>query len=338
MSPLPPIYQEYGTAYRADTCRPVAQAVADGLIEYHALVRGHYPGKRLPDGILPGLRNLGWWNIQSPQTWGLSLHRNEGVEVTFVESGRLSFAADERGYELQAGDLTFTRPWQRHRLGNPNVTPSRLHWLILDVGIRRPHQDWHWPSWLVLTPDDREELTGMMRHVADAVWHAKSDVAACFQRIGSAVACDREGSSASRLAAYLNELFVILLDLLRQGSVSFDQSLASSRQTVDLFWKDMQQNTQLLAFEWTVREMAEQCGMGTTQFTHHCRQLGNLTPMEYLGRCRIDAAVAMLRAEPQRSLTDVGLSCGFSSSQYFAKVFRKYTGCSPSEYRRLLSR
>ena len=333
MPPPSPIYKEHGKAYKADTCLPVARAFEQGQIEYKALVRGHYPGSQLPRGVLAGVRNLGFWSIDSPQTWGLQWHRNEGIELTFLENGQLEFAADERSYQLQSGDLTLTRPWQRHRVGNPNVTPSRLHWLILDLGVRRPHQQWRWPSWLVLTPGDREELTTKLRQAVDSVWHTKGDILTCFQRIGAAVAADRNGDNASRIAAYLNELFVLLLDLLRQGQVSFDEGLASAQQTVDLFWKDMQHNPELLATDWVVREMAEQCGLGTTQFTRHCRQLTNMTPMEYLARCRIVAATELLRTEPDRSVTDVGLSLGFSSSQYFAKVFRKHTGCSPSEFR-----
>jgi AraC-like DNA-binding protein len=334
MSPLPPVYKGYGQAFKADTCRPVALAVEEGLIEYKALVRGHYPGEKFPKGVLPGVRNLGFWNVHSEQTWGLDWHRNEGIELTFLENGRLDFGTDGRSYQLKSGDLTLSRPWQRHKLGGPDVTPSLLHWLILDVGVRRPHQDWHWPSWFVLTPEDREELTLMLRQAVEPVWHVKDDVLQCFQRIGAAVAEDNEGSNASRLAVYLNELFVLLLDTLRQGRVTFDHSLTTSYQTVGLFWEDMIRNTAFLAEEWTVGEMADQCGMGITQFTQHCKKMTNMTPMEYLAKCRIEAAAKVLKAEPGRSVTDIGFSLGFSSSQYFAKVFRKYMGCSPTEYRR----
>mgnify|MGYP006306133231 FL=1 len=174
----------------------------------------------------------------------------------------------------------------------------------------------------------------MLRQVIDPVWHAQPSVAACFHRIKAAVAADENGSSASRLAAYLNELFILLLDLLRQGQVSFDESMASVQETVDLFWTDVQQNERSLSKDWTVTEMAKQCGMGVTQFTEHSRRLANMTPMEYLARCRVNAASEMLKTDPERHVTDIALSVGFASSQYFAKVFRKHTGLAPSEYRR----
>jgi len=279
------------------------------------------------------VRNLGYWNVECDQAWGLDWHRNEGIELTFLERGRLKFAVDDGEYQLEAGDLTFTRPWQLHRIGSPNITPSCLHWLILDVGVRQPHQDWRWPSWLVLTKADLDELTMMLRQAVDAIWHAKGDVLQCFQRIAAAVDRDQSGSNASRLAAYLNELFVLLLDTLRQGGISFDQSLASTRRTVELFWKNLERNTENLAYPWTVREMAKWCGMGATQFALHCKGLTNVPPMEYLNWRRVEAASDALLAEPQKTVTNVALEHGFSSSQYFAQVFRRIKGISPTEYR-----
>lgn len=328
-----PVYREHRQRYHADACRPVAEALAAGTIHYRALVRGQYPGTKLPAHALPGMRNLGFWNIAKPQPWGLDWHRNEGIELTFLERGRLDFLTQEAACQLQAGDLTFTRPWQPHRLGSPHVTPSRLHWVILDVGVQSPHQPWQWPAWLVLTPRDRKELTAMLRHAAKPVWHAGEALRACFRRIAAAVEADRDGDNASRLAAYLNELFVLVLELLRQGEVPFDESLATAQRTVELFWQEVRHDRAVLARPWCVSQMARCCGMGVTQFTRLCRQSVNMTPMEYLGYCRVEAAKGLLRAQPEETVTQVGLDIGFGSSQYFAKVFRAIVGCSPTEFR-----
>lgn len=330
-----PIYRERCQTFHADACRPVAEAVAAGTIHYRALARGQYPGSRFPAAVLPGMRTLGFWDISDRQKWGLCLHRNEGIEITYVERGRLPFALERRDYLLQPGDLTFTRPWQPHSLGDPNVPPSRLHWVILDVGVRKPHQPWHWPPWVVLTPKDRNELTTMLRQAVGPVWHAGDEMRACFQRIAAAVEADRQGSNASRLTAYLNELLVLLLELLRQGGIPFDESLATAHHTVELFWEEMRQNVAMLARPWSVAEMARYCGMGVTQFTRLCRQLANMTPMEYLSHQRIHAAQRILLEQPQKPVTEVGFVCGFGSSQYFAKVFRQVIRCSPSQFRQV---
>ncbi|MEG0077065.1 AraC family transcriptional regulator [Anaerorhabdus sp.] len=60
----------------------------------------------------------------------------------------------------------------------------------------------------------------------------------------------------------------------------------------------------------------------------------NLTPLEYLLNYRIQRACHKIQ-NTQESLTDIGFSCGFSSSSYFGKVFKEYTKYSPQAYRSL---
>ncbi len=333
MAKLPPIYKEKGKTYQADTCRPVVQAAKAGRLHHQALVHGHYPGRRLSRSHLPGVKIVGFWDANHDQDWGLDWHRNEGIELTFLETGRLGFAVDHHTYDLQPDDLTLTRPWQLHRVGDLHVAAGRLHFVILDVGVRRPHQAWRWPSWLVLTRADREKLTNMLRHNDQAVWHATAEIRHCFQRIGRAVQTDRSGSNVSRLAVHLNELFVLVLEMLSQDHIQLDESLSSTRRTVELFLDDLTGSLDHLALEWTVKRMARQCDIGITHFTHHCKQLTNMTPIKYLNQCRLEVASKLLLEQPQMSVLQVAMACGFGSSQYFATLFRRHFGHSPRAFR-----
>ncbi|MCX7424157.1 MAG: AraC family transcriptional regulator [Planctomycetia bacterium] len=332
--PHPPsIYREQDQTYRADTCESVKAAMKSGSIELWAFRRGTYPGTPLARGALPGVASLGYWDVPHDQDWGLPWHRNEGIELTFLETGRLGFAVAGQEFMLRPDDLTITRPWQPHRVGNPTVSPSRLHFLILDVGVRQPHQRWNWPGWLVLTKTDRQRLTDVLRHNEQAVWHAGGEIRRAFERIGRAVRTDRSGSNISRLAAYLNELFVLLLDMFHDQRVVLNESLSSTVRTVELFLNELRDNRANLAQPWSVPEMARQCGLGTTHFIHHCKQVTNVTPAQYLNQCRIETAAKLLVDEPALSVTDVALACGYSSSQYFAAVFRAHLGATPRAYR-----
>ena len=140
------IYSSPTTVYHADDCEPLRQAVARGEVKLQALARRGYPGSAMPARVLPEVSTVGFWDAATPQTWGLDWHCNEGIEFTYLSRGRLDFAVDGRSHPLESGCLTITRPWQRHRVGNPHVQASRLHWLILDVSVRRPNQDWCWPD------------------------------------------------------------------------------------------------------------------------------------------------------------------------------------------------
>ena len=331
---LVPIYQEHGRTYEADTCRPLTLAAQTGQLRYAAVARGHYSGRRLARNALPGVKVVGFWDADHRQNWGLDWHRNEGIELTFLERGGLGFGVENQEYRLKAGDMTFTRPWQQHRVGDPQVGAGRLHFLILDVGVRQPHQTWRWPKWIVLTAGDLKQLTDILRHIEQPMWHATTDVAYCFGHIAAAVEANRNGG-ISHLAVHLNQLLLAMLEMFRDQNVSLDESLSSSRRTVELFWADLQGHADYLALEWTVHRMAKRCGVGATTFIHQSKQLFNMTPVQYLNDCRLAVAARLIQEQPDRRITDIALACGFSSSQYFARLFHRRFGSTPRKLRQV---
>lgn len=327
------VYRECGRRYAPDTCAELARAARRGEVELSAWTSGHYPGHKLPRGWLPGLRTVGCWDASRAQRWGLGWHRNEGVEIALLEGGRLPFAVDDGQHMLEPGSLTITRPWQRHRVGDPHVTPGRLHWLILDVGVRRPHQAWTWPPWVVLSRPDLHELTVRLRHNEQPTWHASDDLRASFKRIAQGIEREPTGESVSWLTLQLNELFLHLLRLCRGATASLDASLPSSVRTVELFLAELADDPRQLAQEWTLPRMAAHCGLGITRFVHHCRKLSGSTPVDYLVRCRLQQARQQLVERPELSIVEVAGACGFGSSQYFATRFGREFGLTPSAWR-----
>lgn len=59
-----------------------------------------------------------------------------------------------------------------------------------------------------------------------------------------------------------------------------------------------------------------------------------LTPLKYLTNLRMKKAKSMLTAGGSRehSIAEVAESCGFKDALYFSRVFKKYYGCSPSDF------
>lgn len=328
-----PIFRDHGAVHQADTCAPLTEGVRLGTVRLEALVRGQYPGRPLPSAALPGVKSVGFWDASTPQAWGLDWHRNEGLELTFLECGRLHYTLDGRTHDLRHDDLTIARPWQPHRVGAPHVRASRLHWLILDLGVRRPNQPWHWPEWIVLTSEDRERLTTFLRQNEQPVWHATSDIRTCWRRIARAVADDRRGSRISHLATYINDLFLLVLEMFDGRDVPLDARLSSSHRTVRMLLDEIASGPEHLAHPWDVRSMAKACGLGVTHFTALCRDIAGVPPIQFLTRARVEAARRMLAERPRASVTEVAFTCGFNSSQYFATVLRRMTGSSPRELR-----
>lgn len=314
--------------YHPDTCAPLRAAGDSGAIGLWAFGRGTYPGTPIDPDVLPQLRSAGLWEITGEQNWGLGWHRNEGIEITCVTGGRVGFACEETAYDLPAGTITVTRPWQRHRVGLPTVGPSTLCWFILDVGVRRPNQEWIWPEWLPIPQPDLARLTELLRHNEHPVWRASKAVLSAVDRLERTLRGEVSRPIA-RIATCISEIFIEIGDLLEQQQPELDAYLSSTERTVALFLQGLADRVDE---PWTVDDMAHECGLGRTRFVHYCKQAVNLPPLEYLNQLRIAKATELLQGTDLR-ITDVAARSGFSSSQYFSTVFRRYTGLRPGAVR-----
>lgn len=329
-----PIYREGAMRRRVDSCGPQFAAMREGKIRLQALTKGHYPGIKIGRETIPGINSIGHWSGVGAQDWGLEAHRNEGLEITFLETGAMAFSVETKNYELRPGHFTITRPWQLHQLGAPNIGPGMLHWLILDLGVRRPNQEWQWPSWLTLTDADRRELTRKLRQNENPVWEASPEVAATFSGLMECVARWPGAHLESRMINLLNRLFLAVLVALCEQQTHHNPQLTSRRRTVELFLRDLAGNAASRTRDWTLEEMARACGLGVTAFSKYCREIVNTGGIAYLNHCRLDQAARALRAEPHRNITEIAFGCGFHSSQYFATTFKSRFRLSPGNYRR----
>jgi len=327
-----PIYHGRKARFEIDSCAPQSAAVRGGKIRLHALSKGHYPGVLLRPDQLTGITSLGFWNGTGAQDWGLEPHRNEGVEICFLETGTMAFSVEAKNFELRSGHFTITRPWQLHKLGAPNIGPGKLHWLILDVGVRRPNQDWRWPRWVTLTPDDKAQLTRKLRHNENAVWNASPEIASAFRGLSEGVLHWRKPHTESRILTLLNLLLLGILTALTEQQTNQNPDLTSRRRTVELFLRDLASNSASTCEPWTLSKMATHCGMGITTFCKYCHELVNNGPVEYLNQCRLDLAASQLKENPALSVTEIAFQNGYNSSQYFATAFRKRFKTTPRRY------
>lgn len=224
--------------------------------------------------------------------------------------------------------MTITRPWLQHKLGDPNIGLSKLHWLILDVNVRHPHQNWQWPEWVILNKRELKELTTILRQNEIPVWKGNDELKSCFDKIGKTI---KEGSDFdSRLKILINNLLILLLDLFRKGNVELNELLAESKRTVELFLKELENS---YSEPWSLVAMAEYCNLGKTQFFRYCQEISNCPPMTFLNNMRLNVVSKMLIENKEKSITDIAFDVGFSSNQYFTTVFKNFFKKTPRQFR-----
>jgi AraC family transcriptional regulator len=82
-------------------------------------------------------------------------------------------------------------------------------------------------------------------------------------------------------------------------------------------------------------ELANEAGVSTSHFIRSFRESTGKTPYQFLLHQRVTRAQSLMR-EPGTSLTEVALASGFADQHHLARVFRRITRMTPSDYRRSL--
>lgn len=82
-------------------------------------------------------------------------------------------------------------------------------------------------------------------------------------------------------------------------------------------------------------EIAKTVNLHEASFCRAFRQSTGVTPHRYLLSNRVDRAKELMK-DPNRSLTEIALDCGFSSSSQFSVAFKRIVGESPGRFRRSL--
>jgi AraC family transcriptional regulator len=87
----------------------------------------------------------------------------------------------------------------------------------------------------------------------------------------------------------------------------------------------------------TVRAIAERVGASAVHLARTFRRLRGESIGECVRRLRVERARRMLE-DPSSALATIALEAGFADQSHFTRTFRRVTGFTPREYRRLTGR
>ena len=79
--------------------------------------------------------------------------------------------------------------------------------------------------------------------------------------------------------------------------------------------------------------VARLCNMSASHFSRAFSKSYGVTFQEFLLRYRVNRACKMLHAGHSTRIADVAYGVGFSDPSYFTRVFKRYIGVAPSDYR-----
>lgn len=84
--------------------------------------------------------------------------------------------------------------------------------------------------------------------------------------------------------------------------------------------------------EVCLHDMAGAAGLSSSYFNQMFRRSTGLAAHQFVLNARVEHAKDLLKS-PRLRVIDVAMSCGFHTSQHFARVFRSVYAATPTEYR-----
>jgi two-component system response regulator YesN len=82
----------------------------------------------------------------------------------------------------------------------------------------------------------------------------------------------------------------------------------------------------------SVQAVCSEIGVSHTYLNRLLRKYGGTSFSAYLTQCRMDAAIELIRRQPETLLRDVAACVGYDDPSYFSKVFHQAVGCAPTQF------
>jgi AraC family L-rhamnose operon regulatory protein RhaS len=272
-----------------------------------------YQGK---DCLIPELAMVGWARFRVATHGIISPHTHaDTYEFHYLVGGSVQWWVEESVHEVGPGQVFFTRPGERHGGVNAVMHPCELYWLQLDATVAKRF--------------GADALIQAAEGISLRSFHGSPAIGDRFDELL------REQATRGPLAtvAARTALHSLLLAIVRDHDAELATVKARPAGTSPEVARAMRWIDEHAIEGYDIDDMAAVAGLRVNQLHERFAREVGFSPAEYRLRLRMRQAEQQLR-DGGRSIGDIGLDLGFSSSQYFATAFKKHAGLTPREYRR----
>lgn len=256
----------------------------------------------------PALSHLGQAEFERAKPGWIHPHDHDDYwEICMIHSGQVHWWVEDEVFLLGPGQIFVTRPHERHGEKDSFLAVTRVTWIIFRLETLTLDSFWSQFS--------KDFASSGLRCV-----EANPAMESHFEDI---LRVHRQPTphSALMISVLMQRLLLAIHEQQKSGDKShFSPAIRGLVEHLDTH-PDEPLNMQSLA---------QKAGLSLSVFHRRFRSETGFSPNNYRVRARIRSAQNLLIAG--KSVTEVALAMGFPSSQYFASVFRKYTGLSPSEW------
>jgi AraC-like DNA-binding protein len=239
------------------------------------------------------------------------------IEICLLESGRQNYIVEGEEYSLVGGDIFLTRPYEKHGTGSYPEEKGVLYWLL--IHIPKPRQ-----RFLSLPPAQGECIVQQLLCFHPRHFKGNAKLKNTLKQLFTVF---YDESNPLRIVNLQNLLLRFLLDTLACTAQKKGKNPSSEiRHILSYIEQHLFEMIPLSA-------LADEMSLSLSRFKMRFKKEIGIPPAQYIMAQKIEKSKQLL-SSGRYSVTDVAMQLGFSSSQYFAAVFKQYTGLRPSQIKK----
>ncbi len=249
----------------------------------------------------------------------LEMHWHESMEIIIVLEGSINLRIEDKLFILQENDLVLINSKEIH-----NTSKTDGDNIILALQIRPEHLNLFYSQFYNMrfecnsvncSIEEEEKFNRIRHYMGKLIWESNKKTQGYRFLVGNEL---------NSLAYYLLNNFEYYI--IEEKSKEITNSDIERLDRILIYINDH------IGEKITLKDIAEKEHINFYYLSHFFKSKVGLNFQDYINIMRIEKAKNLL-LNSNATITDISNGCGFSSTNYFNKVFKENSNTTPSQYR-----
>lgn len=263
--------------------------------------------------------------------------------LIFIEDGSCEFTFDDETHIVRKGDLVYipaNHAYTRKSIDNTLCAMTYIHFTMSDITIPEDAK-----SMTTIAIEQQNKLNDLALrgdlHNSDSNTIYLQSVIRTddADRIPESYSSIRQSLSKKQIMSSLQASIDLCDMLARLSQKTLDHVIANP--TLQNSLEMPPRLKQAVAYIYqhyteaiSLTDLSQHCNISKQQMIRYFNQVFHTTPNNYITDFKIARAKEYLFYHPNTSIKEIATELGFENQHYFARVFQKATGETPSQYRK----
>lgn len=257
----------------------------------------------------------------------METHTHDFIELVYVISGQAAEVINNEEYLVKHGDMIFInyggvhsfRPEEHFEYYNICFSPE-----VMADAIVTYENAFSLLSLTAFNEMRSETEDGKITFCGQA----RKEIETIFEMMLKEYQ-EKQKSWSSVLESYLN---VVITKMLRVSQISIDTEQSGS------VWQELLEYIDAnLGSELNLSVLAEKCFYNPSYFSRVFKEKFGVSPIAYINQKRAESAAELL-LKTNNTVEEICFKVGFSDRSCFYRIFTKYIGATPADYRKRYSK